>query len=207
MDRGELTGFIFIELSKAFDTVSHSVLLSKPSAYGICGQEKELFTDYLFNRWQYVQYKSLILTNKPVYTGAPQGFVLGPLLFILHFNDAQQQLIQCKIITYVDDTIIYFHDKDIRIIEKVPNTKFKYLSDWLMENGLILNVKKDKTELMVFGTKLRLSKVNTNINVEYHSIKVNCTQSYKYLAVKVDLSANLSDHFQCVYKIFKTQTF
>ena len=53
---------------------------------------------------------------------------------------------------------------------------------------------------MFFGTKLRLSKVNSNINVEYHSIKVNCTQSYRYLGVKIDPSMNLSDHFQCIYK-------
>ena len=146
MDRGELTGTIFIDLSKAFDTVSHSALLSKLSAYGICGREKELFSDYLFNRWQYVQYKSSISTNKPVYTGVPQGSILGLLLFILHFGDAQQQLIRCKIITYADGTIIYFHDKDIRIIEKVLNTEFNYLSDWRMENELILNLKKGKTD-------------------------------------------------------------
>ena len=123
-------------------------LLSKLSAYGICGWEKVLFSDYLFNQWQYVQYKSSISTNKPVYTGVPQGSILGPLLFILHFNDAQQQLIQCKIITYADDKIIYLHDKDIRIIEKVLNTEFSYLSDWLTDNELILNLKKDKTEIM-----------------------------------------------------------
>ena len=148
----------------------------------------------------FVQYNSSISTSKPVYTGVPQGSILGPLLFILHFNGAQQQLIRCKIITYADDTIIYFHDKDIRIIEKVLNTEFSYLSDWLTENELILNLKKDKTKIMVFGTKLRLPKINSNINVEYHSIKVNRMYSCKYLGVKVDPSLNLSNHFQCVYK-------
>ena len=182
MDRGELTGTIFIDLSKAFDTASHSVLLSKLSAYSLCDREKELFSDYLFNGWQYIQYKSSISTNKPVYTGVPQGSILGPLLFILHFNDAQQQLIRCKIIKCADDTTIYFHDKDIRSIEKVLNIEFSNLSDWLTEN------------------KWRLSKVNSNINVEYHFIKVNCTKLYKYLGVKVDPSLNLSGHFQCVYK-------
>ena len=109
-------------------------------------------------------------------------------------------MIWCKIITYADDTIIYFYDKNIRIIEKVLNTEFNYLSDWLTENELILNLKEDKTEIMVVGTKLWLSKVNSNINVEYHSIKVNFTKSYKYLGMKVDPSLNLSDHFQFVYK-------
>ena len=199
MDRGELTGTIFIDLSKAFDTVSHSVLLSKLSA-SICSREKELFSDDLFNQWQYVQCSSSILTSKPVYIGVPQGSILSPLFLILHFNDAQQQLIRCKIITYADDTIIYFHDTDIRIIEKVLNTEFSYLSDWLTENELILNLKKDKTKIMVFGTKLRLPKINSNINVEYHSIKVNRMYSCKYLGVKVDPSLNLSNHFQCVYK-------
>ena len=199
MDRGEHTDTIFIDLSKAFDTVSHSVLLCKLSA-SICSREKELFSDDLFNQWQYVQYSSSISTSKPVYIGVPQGSILGPLFLILHFNDAQQQLIRCKIITYADDTIIYFHDTDIRIIEKVLNTEFSYLSDWLTENELILNLKKDKTKIMVFGTKLRLPKINSNINVEYHSIKVNRMYSCKYLGVKVDPSLNLSNHFQCVYK-------
>ena len=145
MDRGELTGTIFIDLSKAFDTVSHSVLLIKLSAYGICGREKELFSEHLFNRRQYVQYNSSIATSKSVYTGVPQVSILGPLLFILPYNDAEQQLIRCKIITYADDRIIHFHDKDIRIIENGLNREFNYISDWLRENELILNLKKDKT--------------------------------------------------------------
>ena len=145
MDRGEHTDTIFIDLSKAFDTVSHSVLLIKLSAYGICGREKELFSEHLFNRWQYVQYNSSIATSKPVYTGVPQVSILGPLLFILPYNDAEQQLIRCKIITYADDRIIHFHDKDIRIIENGLNREFNYISDWLRENELILNLKKDKT--------------------------------------------------------------
>ena len=184
MDRGELTGTIFIDLSKAFDTVSHSVLLSKLSA-SICSREKELFSDDLFNQWQYVQCSSSILTSKPVYIGVPQGSILSPLFLILHFNDAQQQLIRCKIITYADDTIIYFHDKDISIIEKVLNTEFTYLSDWLTENELILNLQKDKTETIVFGTKLRLSKINSNINVECHSIKVNRTYTKTWVSKSI----------------------
>ena len=61
---------------------------------------------------------------------------------------------------------------DITIIEIVLNTEFNYLSDWLTGNGLLLNLKKDKIKIMVSGTKLRLPKVNSNIILEYDSIKV-----------------------------------
>ena len=131
----------------------------------------------------------------------PQGYILGPLLFILHFNDAQQNLLQCKIIiTYADDTIIYFHHKNISVIEKVLNAEFSYLSDWLKDNELILNLKKDKTEIMIFGTQKRLSKADRNLNIEYQSIQVNNKQSYKYLGIKVDPSLNFNEHFESIYK-------
>ena len=61
---------------------------------------------------------------------------------------------------------------DITIIEIVLNTEFNYLSDWLTGNGLLLNLKKDKIKIMVSGTKLQLPKVNSNIILEYDSIKV-----------------------------------
>jgi len=200
MDTGQLTGTIFIDLSKAFDTISHSILLSKLSSYGICNNEKQFFTDYLFSRWQYVNYKTSSSSCQPVFCGVPQGSILGPLLFILYFNDVEKQLVKCKIITYADDTIIYYHNKDLKIIEEVLANDFYHLSNWLNENELILNLKKDKTEIMIFGTKTNLSRRGNQINIEYQSKKINATESYNYLGVKVDPSLNLNFHFQSVYK-------
>ena len=163
-------------------------------------KKKAFFADYLFNRWQYVQHKSASSISQPIYSGVPQGSILGPLLFILHFNDAEQQLIRCNIITYADDTIIYFHSNDINAIGKVISEEFRYLSNWLVDNELILNMKKDKTEIMVFGTQKRLAKTDLNLNIEFQSAKVNTTCSYTYLGVKVDPSLNLNEHFQSAYK-------
>ena len=131
MDKSQLTGAMFIDLSKAFDTISHSSIITKLPSYGIVEQEKELLTDYLFNRWQYVQYKGILSTKLPVYCGVPQGSILGPLLFLLHFNDAEKDLENCSIITYADDTVIYFHDKSINKIAEVLTNDFERLSTWL----------------------------------------------------------------------------
>ena len=117
MDKSQLTGAIFIDLSKAFDTISHSSILEKLPSYGI-GREKAFFTDYLFNRWQRVSYKSILSSSKPIFCGVPQGAILGPLLFLLHFNNAEKQLEKWKIIMYADDTLIYYQHKDIASIEK-----------------------------------------------------------------------------------------
>ena len=87
MDKGHLTGILFIDLSKAFNTISHASLLNKINKYGTYDQE--IFLQITYSTVQYVQYKSASSLSQPVYSGVPQRFFLGPLLFILHFNHAE----------------------------------------------------------------------------------------------------------------------
>ena len=135
-----------------------------------------------------------------MFCGVPQGSILGPLLFLLHFNDAPKQLKNCKIKMYADDTVIYFHSKDFRTIEKNLTENFILLSNWLEKNELILNVEKGKTEVMLFGTKQKLCKVEDDLNITHRFEKLNNTKSYKYLGVKLDPSLNFIDHFDFVYR-------
>ena len=86
MDEGKLTGVTYIDLSKAFDTVSHSSILTKLEQYGIKDVEKEWFTNYLFDRKQSVNFEGCFSNVDHVYCGVPQGSILGPLLFLIHFN-------------------------------------------------------------------------------------------------------------------------
>ena len=81
MEGGKATGAIFIDLSKAFDTTSHSVLLEKLSRYGIQDNELYWFTDYLFLRSQIVQFKGVLSEPNPSFTGVPQGSILGRYFF------------------------------------------------------------------------------------------------------------------------------
>ena len=86
VDKGSLVGAVFVDLGKAFDTVSHATLLHKLESYGIRGLELEWFADYLFNRSQYVRISNNNSDTQKVINGVPQGSVLGPLLVIIFLN-------------------------------------------------------------------------------------------------------------------------
>ena len=86
-DSGNLTGALYIDFSKAFDTTNHSLLLNKLPSYGITDGVLSWFTDYHFLRKQLVEFNGTISDAYPVYIGVPQGSILGPLLFLFHMID------------------------------------------------------------------------------------------------------------------------
>ena len=91
-DEGSLTGAFFVDLSKAFDTICHSSVLNKLPSFGICGKELMWFTDYLFNRTQVVHCNGFSSEVVPISFGVPQGSIIGPLLFLLQFNNVHKVL-------------------------------------------------------------------------------------------------------------------
>ena len=80
---------------KAFDTISRAKLVSKLTRYGVNGTELEWFRDYLFNRKVQVMHDKCLSESKPLFPGVPQGSILGPLLFVIFFNDIVLELNQC----------------------------------------------------------------------------------------------------------------
>ena len=120
-DKGRVTGVLFIDLSNAFDTISHSVLLSKLPTCAVTDNELNWLSDYLFNRKQVVKYNESFSNPYSVYTAVPQGSILGPLQFLLHFNDAHRSLKDAKIVTYADDTVIFTPNSELSIIESHLN--------------------------------------------------------------------------------------
>ena len=152
MDEGKYTGAIYIDLSKAFDTISHSILLKTLHNYGISGRSNEWLADYLFCRSQQVSYLGTLSSPQSTFCGVPQGSILGPLLFIVYFNDAANTIVNSKILMYADDTVLFCSHKDINTVHQCLEDDFRLLSQWLKDNELIVTFKKGKPEVMVFGT-------------------------------------------------------
>ena len=106
MDQGDIPISIFLDLSKVFDTLDHSILLNKLEYYGVKGNASRWFSSYLTGRYQYVDMEGARSEISYIQTGVPQGSILGPLLFILYANDKHTISEKFTFITYADDTTL-----------------------------------------------------------------------------------------------------
>ena len=197
MNRKNVRGALYIGLRKAFDTVSHSCLLSKLPYCGICGIELKWISDYLFNRTQYAAYNNDCSNLESVTLGVAQGSILGPLLFIILANDAYQCLNKCTMLMYADDTVLLYSASSSKLIEQTLNRKCNILFDWFNNNNLIL--KPGKTELVIYSTARNLA-TQPECNVELKGSKVNHATRYEYLGVSLDQHLAMSQQMTKIYK-------
>ena len=121
MDNKKLTASVFLDMSKAFDSLNHDLLIKKLRHIGLSSQVILWFQSYLSFRYQRVRINSSLSDLLPVSTGVPQGSILGPLLFSVYVNDLPLSLKKCEVDSYVDDTKMYLSfnvkDKDISITD------------------------------------------------------------------------------------------
>ena len=125
MNRRENTISVFLDLSKAFDTVNHNILLRKLEFYGIRGIALEWFKHYLTGRKQYVLYNNTQSSKQYITCGVPQGSVLGPLLFLIYINDIPNCLKYSKSIVFADDTTIFASCKNMNTLYNNMNDDFQ----------------------------------------------------------------------------------
>ena len=169
------------------------------STYGVKGKELEWFNSYFFNRKNYACVDRNIYSPEPVYCGVPEESILGPLLFIVFINDLSDYIEHTSVIMYADDTVSYVPHEGKEKIENDLNQDMQNMLSYFCKNELIINLKKGKTETMLFGTT-KLLKTAGEIDVLYNNQRINFTETYKYLGNIVDHHLNFSENFEKSYK-------
>lgn len=167
IDQKEFAVGIFLDLSKAFDTVDHQILFDKLAHYGIRGLTLNWVKSYFSNRKQFVQFNDYCSSTKNICCGVPQGSILDPLFFLLYINDINYVSKIVNLILFADDTNIFFSHKDPTHLINILNDEIEKLSEWLRANKLSLNL--EKTKFMVFKPRQRIYHHNFQviINNEY----------------------------------------
>ena len=181
IDTGEFTLAVFIDLSKAFDVIDHSILLRKLDYYGIRGLPLKWFCSYLESRKHLTVINNIKSECKTVRCGVPQGSILGPLLFLIYINDITFCTQSINFILFADDTSIFTSGKDLLSLYQLVNKQLDNISIWMQANRLILNT--EKTNYMIFGTR---QTNNVNLKLQYRNREIMQVQYIKFLGVYLD---------------------
>ena len=183
---------IFLDLSKAFDTIDHNILISKLHHYGIRGTALNWFKSYLDHRTQSVHALNSHSSTQNINVGVPQGSILGPLLFIIYMNDITNTTDHLKLILYADDTNIFLSHSDLDSLYHTMNTELTHITDWFRANKLSLNA--SKTNYMLFSPKLpsHTNKITIDNN------NISQVHTTKFLGITIDDKLTWNHHINNV---------
>ena len=190
IDSSNFSCGIFLDLSKAFDTVNHKILLDKLSFYGIRGIALEWFESYLSNRKQFASIGNINSDTKSIPMGVPQGSVMGPLLFLLYLNDLPNCSNILDFHLFADDTNLFFSSKSLLDIETTVSGELELVHKWLCSNQLSLNI--EKSNFVIFHAPQK--KINLELNLKLHNQSLKQESSTKYLGVLIDENLNWKSH-------------
>ena len=162
LENGEHVVGVYLDFSKAFDTVDHMILLQKLYHYGVRGCAHDWFTSYLSNRSQFVTYNGVKSNLNNVKCGVPQGSILGPLIFLLYINDLSFACKRTFPVLFADDSNLFLSGKNTDQVQQMINDELKDIVIWLRANKLSLNI--SKTHYMLFSNKKSYSAKCLNWN-------------------------------------------
>lgn len=209
MDSKKKCVAIFLDLAKAFDTVSIPILLVKLHNLGIRGNAHNLLKSYLTDRTQRVKIDYTVSKELPIEYGVPQGSILGPLLFLVFINDLCLLNLpnDSKIVSYADDTALLFSAENWTDTFTLAQTGFDTVTEWLTKNLLTLNT--DKTKYMTFSYNILTQPTLNSHSIVAHNCycsgssesicmcpKLSSTNTMKYLGITIDRYMNFKAHIE-----------
>lgn len=198
MDNSKFNSVVFLDLSKAFDTVDHSVLLQKLRLYGLSAPTLKWFESYLTDRTQCCFTSGCLSSFKKIKCGVPQGSILGPLLFLIYINDLPHCVQHSKPRMYADDTNITTSGRSLKTVIQLTNKDLSNIKQWLLANKLSLNA--TKTEHMFIGSDDNLNKTRNLSQIDIDGHKVKSVKFTKCLGVYIDERLAWDEHVDCMSK-------
>ena len=184
---------IFIDLSKAFDTIDHKTLLTKLDRYGIRGSANNLIKSYLTNRTQYTEALGEKSDQLVIQFGVPQGSVLGPLLFIMYINDITNCSSLGTFIMFADDTNIFVEGNTAEEAYNKANTLLKSLHKYMVLNKLHINLSKC-CYIHFKPRKCKKAPENPTLELLIDDFSIKKTNETKFLGVIIDKDLTWEPH-------------
>ena len=192
LDKGGYGGAILMDLSKAFDTLNHELLIAKRFAYGFDKTSLKLIKSYLTNRWQRTKINNSYSSWTEIMHGVPQGSIQGPLLFNIYLNDLLFLTLDSSLCNYADDNTLYASDMSLKnLIDKLESSASLVLN-WFKYNYMKPN--DSKCHLIVSGNKeeVIVAKIGEAIIIESHEVKL--------LGTKIDRELKFNTHMTSICK-------
>ena len=194
---------IFIDLSKAFDTIDHAKLLQKLNYYGVRGKCHDILKSYLSKRTQKTKFQGTYSDNCDVEFGVPQGSVLGPLLFLIYINDIVNSTSLGSFVLFADDTNIFVTGKNEKDVYEKANTVLEKINDYMTSNQLHINVTKScymhflpSINRMTCARARPFINKSDELHVYLCGKKLNRVNKVKFLGVFIDDELSWEAHLE-----------
>lgn len=187
LDKGKKVGALFIDLCKAFDTVSHKLLLKTLEDAGIRGHAKRWFSSFLINRSQYTNIKNNKSNLQTITIGVPQGAILSPSFFIMFINDISRIELKGKLTLFADDATLIYAVDNYEELERNMQHDLELLHKYFNEKELTLNTK--KTCYMIFNMSQDI-----DITLTYNNTLLEQVTTTKYLGIHINDTLDWTQH-------------
>ena len=185
-DEGGYICAIFMDFSKAFDTLNHDLLIAKLAAYGFETDALRYMKSYLTNRKQRVRVNKTFSEWKRITTGVSQGSILGPLLVNIFLNDLFLFISNSSLSNYADDNTLYIFGDNLKKIKDNLRNSFDTVHQWFYENYMVLNA--GKYHFICLGNNTK------NETFLFHNILMENSKEKKILGVIIDNKLNFKSH-------------
>jgi hypothetical protein len=197
MSKGMSILGIFIDFSKAFDTINHNILLNKLKHIGFSDSTLKWFQNYFTDRSQKVILNNHLSSSCKLSVGVPQGSILGPTMFLIYINDLCQCLKLLKPILYADDTNLFHESKNLTADVSKINEDLTALDQWCKHNRLTINL--EKTTYIIIKNQQNSFQMPPNL-IKINNVTLKGTDEIKFLGVIIDKHLSFKSHISYIEK-------